>query len=468
VDFRRFLAFAALLLAAGACTLGNNPPQTAAQPGGTVLPREIEREVGPAYASPPLQALVDRVGQKVVSGAGLQGTYRFYVLDEPEANAHAISTGYVFVTRGLLALIEDEAELAAAFGHELGHVVKRHAAQREQQRKDVIGAAVDAALTSGSITVGRSVAREGLLKLRRYSRDQELEADHLGVQYIVKAGFRGSAMTTLIQKLQRQIKLEDRLMGSLSETAEHGALSTHPDPVLRLETLKTLAESQAAGEAGRSGYLAAVDGMSVDDTPEEGFVRDSSFIHPSLRLAFDTPADFHLFNSHDGVLGVGRDRSLLYFSCLEQDVPGPLDDWMRNQLKPTPANIERTEIGGAEAAVGAKPRGADVGLGQVRYVVIRHGDGLCYFNLLSEGPDRDRRIEEMTAAVRSFRTLPASEAQTVQPYRLHVVPAAGTTAAALAARMPYRDLRMERLTTLNGVDTPAELMRKAEIKIVGP
>jgi predicted Zn-dependent protease len=186
------------------------------------MPREIEKEVGPAYASPGLQALVNRVGQKLVTRSGLSGTYRFYVLDQPVANAHAMSSGYVFVTRGLLALMDDEAELAAAMGHELGHIAQKHAAQREQARKSVLDSAVDAALKSGSMTVGRSVAREGLLKLRRYSRDQELEADQAGLGYITRAGYRGDAMITLIDKLRRQSRLEEQLMGEASGTTEAG------------------------------------------------------------------------------------------------------------------------------------------------------------------------------------------------------------------------------------------------------
>ena len=162
--FRRFWALVALLIAAGACTPGNDPLQTAApagaRSGSPTLPPEVEKIVGPTYASPGLQSLVDRVGQKVVAGSRIDGSFRFYVLDQPIPNAHALSPGYVFVTRGLLALIDDEAELAAALGHEVGHVVQRHAADRERARKGVMDAAVDAAMTSGSITVGRSVARE--------------------------------------------------------------------------------------------------------------------------------------------------------------------------------------------------------------------------------------------------------------------------------------------------------------------
>lgn len=466
--FRSILALVALLLAASACSTGSNRPQISSASGLETLPPQIEREVGPVYISRTLQAFVDRVGRKVATESDLPGSFRFFVLDDPVPNAHAISSGYVFVTRGLLALIDDEAELAAAFGHELGHIEKKHAAKRERVRRDVTDAAVNAAVASGSVTVGRSVAREGLLALRRYSRDQELEADKLGVRYIVRAGYRGDAMTTLIEKLQLQARLEDELMGPTPEADDRSALSTHPGPEQRLMALRSIDPARRPGKSGREAYLAAVDGMSVDDSPDEGFVRGPSFLHPTMRLAFTALPDFRLFNAHDGVLGVGRDRSLLYFSCTDEQVRGRLDDWMRNELKPTPTNIQATEIGGAEAAIGSKPRGSDTGLAQIRYVLVRRGPGLCYFNLLSDGPDRDRRIEAMTAAARSFHSLSDAQVAALEPFRLRVISPAGATAAGLASRMPYRDHQMERLLTLNGVDNPRALMRLAQIKIVQP
>jgi predicted Zn-dependent protease len=473
VVFRRIFPLLVLLVLAGACTLENNPPQTAAasQAGAPTLPRAIEKEVGPAYSSPALQSLVDRVGQKLVTSSGLSGSYRFYVLDQPIANAHAMSSGYVFVTRGLLALMDDEAELAAAMGHELGHIVQKHAAQREQARKGVLDSAVDAALKSGSMTVGRSVAREGLLQLRRYSRDQELEADQIGLAYITRSGYRGDAMIKLIDKLRRQSRLEDELMGEAAGAAEggdRGALSTHPAPDDRLAALRAMGRPPAPGASNRAGYLKAIEGMSVDDAPEEGFVRGSRFVHPILQIAFELPRDFKLFNDHDGVIGIGQDRSMMYFSCRSEAVPGRLDDWMRDQLKPTPTDIEETAIGGAEAAIGARPRGSDTGLGQIRYVIIRHDEGICYFNLLADGPDRDRRIEILVAAARSFHRLSAAEAATLRPYRLRVMARDRATAADLAGRLPYPDLKMQRLLTLNGVDSAAEFARLSEVKMIVP
>src|SRR4029077_7534474 len=173
--------------------------------------------------------------------------------------------------------------------------------------------------------------------------------------------------------------------------------------------LRSLPDAIAPGESDRAPYLAAIDNMSVDDPPQEGFVRGNVFLHPVLKRTFTAPRDFRLFNDSDGVLGVGRDRSLMFFSCTDGPAQGSLADWMRNRLKPTPTDIHTTEIGGAEAAIGARPRGSDTGLGQTRYVLIRHGDRVCFFNLLSDGPDRDQRIEVLVNAARTFRTLSDAE-----------------------------------------------------------
>jgi predicted Zn-dependent protease len=403
----------------------------------------------------------------VVAAAGVSG-FRFVVLDSPVANAHAVQS-YVFVTRGLLALLENEAELAAAIGHELGHLVQRHAAQRARVRQGVLDAAVEAAATSGSITVGRAVAQDGLLALRRYSREQELEADRLALGYIVKAGYRGDAMASLIDRLRRQSALEAQIMGEAPDIGDRlSAASTHPAPVERTSAIAALPLAGAPGESNQKGYFAAINGMSVDDSPSEGFIRGRSFLHPTLRLGFTVPPGFRLFNDSDGVLAVNRDRSLMMFSCLTTPVAGPLDDWMRNKLKPTPTDIQILEINGNEAAIGARPRGSDTGLGQARYIVIRQGTRACNFALVSEGADQDRQIEAMVQAARTFRTLTPSEAASLQPYRLRIVSPAGSTPAQLAARMPYPDLRMERLLVLNAAQMPADLGSRSEIKIVQP
>jgi predicted Zn-dependent protease len=477
VVFRRILPLIALLVLAAGCapqlglpqasTSGLSAEATASQ-GTPALPPEIEREVGVPYPSASLQAYVDNVGQKLVAQSALEGSYRFVVLDMPSANAHALSN-YVFVTRGLLANLDDEAELAAALGHELGHLIERHAAQRARARQGVLDAAVEAAVVTGSITVGRSVARDGLLALRRYSREQELEADRIGLTLLVRAGYRGDAMASLIEKLRRESQFELQLMGEAPDSIDRRTVtSTHPAPIERLTALQTRSEASQSGKSDRSVYLEAVDGMSVDDLPQEGFVRDNKFLHPMLRLGFEAPRDFRLFNDTDGVLGVGRDRSLLFFSCIKEQVPGSLASWMRDTLKPTPVDIQSTEIDGAEAAIGARARGSDTGLSQMRYVMVRHGDRICYFSLLSEGADRDRRINVMVNAARTFRTLSNAEAAALRPYRLHVIAPAGASAQQLAARMPYADYKLERLLVLNGTDSPDELARRQLVKIIGP
>ncbi|WP_425068622.1 M48 family metalloprotease [Reyranella sp.] len=470
MDIRRILALVALLASVVACTSAepSAPDSPAATGRGVVtLPRGIEKLVGPADQDARLQAYVDRVGQRVVAAAGVSG-FRFVVLDSPVANAHAVQS-YVFVTRGLLALLENEAELAAAVGHELGHLVQRHAAQRARVRQSVLEAAIDAAAASGSVTVGRAVAQDGLLALRRYSREQELEADRLGLGYIVKAGYRGDAMASLIERLRQQSALEAQIMGESPDVGDRpSAASTHPVPIERTSAIAGLPLANAPGETNEKGYFAAINGMSVDDSPREGFIRGRTFLHPTMRLAFTAPPGFRLLNDSDGVLAVNRDRSLMLLACVATQIPGPLDDWMRNKLKPTPTDIRTLEINGNEAAIGARPRGSDTGLGQARYVVIRDGDRVCNFALVSEGAHQDRQIEEMVRAARTFRTLTPAEAAALQPYRLRIVSPAGSTPAQLAARMPYPDLKMERLLVLNAAQTPAELASRAQIKIIEP
>ncbi len=471
--FQRVLVLVALLAAVSGCVAETNPSQTAAAAasGGrsSTLPAAVEDQIGAIDASPALQALVDRVGQRVVTRAGIRGTFKFYVLDEPEPNAHALGSNYIFVTRGLLALLDDEAELAAAIGHEIGHVTLHHATERARERRAAMTAAAQAAATSGSTVVGRSVARDGLLALRRYSRDQELEADRAGLGYLVKAGYRGDAMSTLIEKLQRESALEDRILGpALASDGPPNAMSTHPEPDDRLAALQTQDLSRQPGDSNGPALLAQIDGISVDDRPEEGFVRGTSFVHPIMKFAFRAPADFVLFNGRDGVTGVGSDRSVLYFSCTDEGIPGSLTDWMRNKLTPTPTDIQATTIDGVEAAIGAKPRGADTGLSQLRHVIVRNGAGICFFNLLADGPDRDRRIEELVAAARSFHSLSDAEAAALQPYRLHVIARAGATAAVLARRMPYPSFKLERLLALNGVDDEAGFARRDEVKVIEP
>jgi predicted Zn-dependent protease len=486
VIFQRILLLAALLGALlaglGACTPENNPPQTAAASAAGMrsppLPANVEKQVGAAYQSPELQALVDRVGQRLVTQARIDGSFKFYILDQPEPNAHALGANYIFVTRGLLALLDDEAELAAAMGHEIGHVMLRHAAQRDRERRAAMEAAVKRGggggappppATSGSVTVGRSVARDGIAALRRYSRDQEFEADRAGLGYIVKAGYRGDAMMTLIEKLRREARLQDQILGpAFASDGPRNAMSTHPAPDERISALSAMELARTSGESDRARYLALLDGLSVDDRPEEGFVRGSSFLHPVMKFAFQAPSDFILFNDREGVLGVGRDRSILYFSCTDEKVPGRLDDWMRNKLSPTPTDIQSTTIAGVEAAIGAKPRGADTGLAQIRHVIVRNGPGLCFFNVLAEGPDRDQRINTLVNAARSFHFLSDAEAGALAPYRLHVMPRGNATAATMARRMVYPDLKLERLLALNGVDDAADFSRKTEVKVIEP
>jgi predicted Zn-dependent protease len=474
VTLRRIPALLALALGAwtaAACTPAGAPSQTTAAPRTPTVSPEIERFIGgQVYQDPALYAYVDRVGQRLVDKGDVAGSgYRFYVLDLPTPNAHALSTGQVFVTRGLLAILDDEAELAAAMAHELGHLARRHAAQREQQRQGVLQAILEATRITGSTVVATSVAQEGVLALRRYSREQELDADRAGLGYLQRAGYRSDAILTLIGKLRRQARLEATMAGVAPEASERrSVLATHPGPEERLVALRAQ-PMPAGGDTGRAPFLAAIDGMPVDDPPSEGYVRGTAFLHPEMKLAFEAPRGFRLRNTSTGVWADGGiERGLMYFTCRRERIDGKLTDWMRNEIKPTPADVQETEIGGAEAAISERPRGSDTGSTYIRQVFIRRAEGACIFTLAVDSAGDGRRMEALIAAARTFRTLSDQEAASLRPRRLRVVPAGSASVTDLAARMPYTDLRLERLLALNGVDSAAELASKGSVKIVEP
>jgi len=472
--FRLVAAFA-MLLVASACA-PEPPIQTAASAPsastpsspapGTAAPQPPRRDPATMlYASPALQAYVERVGNRLVTRARLAGgPFRFGVLDVADVNAWVLADGRVFVTRGLLALLDDEAELAATIAHELAHLSRRHHVATAQARRTAIDNAVAAAEASGSISVGRSVLRDGLLAARRYSREQELEADRVALPTLAQAGYRTDAMVTLIDKLWRHARLEAMLVDLPPELADRRRSdSTHPAFSERLAALRELGGT-ADGEAGRQAYLAAIDGMSVDDARNEGFVRGRRFLHPTLRLAFEVPEGYRILNDSSAVLAIRREHGLVVFSCYAERPSGPLTDWLRRRLRPTPVGLESTRIGDAEAAIADRQGGAE----RVRFVAVRHGEGTCAFNLRARGADRDAEIGRLTDAARGFRALGDSEVAGLRPFRLKIIPIAGVDPERVASRLPYPDLRMERLTALNGVDSALQLPRLRTIKTVVP
>jgi predicted Zn-dependent protease len=251
------------------------------------------------YADPALQAYVNEVGQKVAAASHLPSlTWHFTVLDDPTVNAFAMPGGYIYITRGILAHLNSEAQLAGVLGHEIGHVTHRHTAeQMTQQQLYGLGLGV-ASIASKTVARYGDLAQQGLSVLfLKYSRDDETEADELGVGYAAGAGYDPREIPATYAMLKR---VSDQAGQRLP-----GFLSTHPDPGNREVTTTALAQRAIQGRSnllvnGR-GYVQRLDGIAFGEDPRQGYFAGDVFYHPALRFQMALPAGWKHQNSRAAV-----------------------------------------------------------------------------------------------------------------------------------------------------------------------
>jgi len=247
--------------------------------------------------------------------------FTFRVLDSPVINAFALPGGYIYVTRGLMAHMENEAQLAVVLGHEIGHVAARHASQRAATQAfgqlGLIGAAI-----GGQVFLGGDAA-ENILNLGgtaaqllflSYGRDDERESDELGVEYSALAGYKAGEGSAFFTSLKR--------LGAQQEQSLPGFLSTHPDPGEREQTILRMAAEWAQRtemtKVNQESLLAQVNGVVLGDNPRQGFAEDGVFYHPDLRFRFPVPSGFTMINQPSQVALVGpNQQAILLFSLAE-------------------------------------------------------------------------------------------------------------------------------------------------------
>lgn len=250
------------------------------------------------YQDEALNAYISSVGKKLVTVSHQPDLpFIFKIMDSPVVNAFAVPGGYVYVTRGILAYLNDEAELAGTMGHEIGHVTARHSAQLYTRAQAAqLGLALGSAL-SKTFQKFSGLAEAGLNVLfLSFSREHERQADDLGVLYASKAGYEASHMANMFVTLER-------LNPSSGQDGLPTWLSTHPDPPNRIEAVRKAAADWKAANPGaklavnRDDYLRKLDGLVFGDDPRQGYVEGQVFYHPELRFQFVVPAGWKLNNT---------------------------------------------------------------------------------------------------------------------------------------------------------------------------
>ena len=481
---RSFAAFLTLLaLLVSGCTPVRNPvtgqvqytamtPEQEAAAGRQEHPKVLA-QFGGAYRDPGLQAYVDRIGHSLAAVSQTpELNFTFTVLDSDEVNAFALPGGYVYVTRGLIALTDNEAELAGVIGHEIGHVAARHPAQRyDRQLQGQIGATV--AQVGGAIlgglfggeagsqlggSVGGQLGSLGATAyVQGYSREQEYQADELGVDYLGQAGYDPQAMASFLSTLQGSDALRAQMSGQAASQGAPSWLASHPRTVDRVERAISAAGEQGSGGALDQGrFLREIDGIVFGDSPSQGYVRGRTFIHPELGIRFEAPNGFKLRNTTQAVIGTdGRGRTMVFDATQTEAGNNAArylqSEWVQGQRI---GNVERLDLGDRTAAAAVTTATVNNQRAEVLLVAVPGSGRTMYrFAFFDTGGLSQGDIGEFEATVRSFGPLTAADRSLARPLRIDVVNTRpGDTIDSLAARMDVDRFKREWFVLLNELD----------------
>ena len=477
------LGAAPLALALSGCMGGGSIPSAStpitpseAQQGAEYHP-QLLAEFGGAMSGSQAD-YVEQVTKNVAVHSGLGGareSFTVSLLNSPVHNAFAVPGGYVYTTRQLVTLMNNEAELAAVMGHEVGHVAARHSQRRQQaaQRNQIGGllGAIASSVLLGDGAIGNAATRlftqgSQLLTLK-FSRSQELEADELGITYLTRAGYDPRAMGTVLSSLAAQNSLDARVQGRNASVPEWA--STHPDPASRVQTALSKAAGLGTGVTNRDTFLTRIDGLLYGDDPEQGIIDGNQFIHPELRLAFTAPQGFYMVNSSAAVTISGQSGQA---QMTMAPYSGNLETYVRQQFRAlggqnsnlAPQEMKRTSVNGLPAVYGFGR--ARNGNSQVDIVVFAYefsNNRAYHFAVLAPSG----RAAMFNSMFQSMRRISASEANAVVPKRIDVITVQrGDTISSLARRMAYSDNQEARFRVLNALGSSDQLRAGQKVKLV--
>ncbi|MEE8332473.1 MAG: M48 family metalloprotease [Alphaproteobacteria bacterium] len=434
----------------------------------------VLRSFGGEYGTPGLRRYVASIGQLLAGTVERRDLkYTFTIVNSDIVNAFAMPGGYVYVSRGLLALASNEAELASVLAHELGHVNALHHGRRKGDNL-----LANILVTGLGIAVGRGAAQLGGLVaggvLSSYSREHEYEADQLGIRYMTRAGYDPSASVEFLRKMRDEARFQAKRLGrSPDKVDEFNYLATHPAPSDRVARAARLATAARVADPMLAAgiYLDQIDGMLYGDDPAQGFIRGRLFAHPGLRFRFEVPPGFRLFNSPRAVIARGPNEALIRFDHAAKPADGPMryyltDIWGR---RAGVSKVETLRINGLEAATGITRGRVNGKSRDLRLLAIRKNLQTIYrFVFISRPRDTVGLAPAFRRTSHSFRLMGKAEASALRPFKLRVV-RAGTadSAAALAARMATGpDLALELFRALNGLRGGRDVRPGQRVKIV--
>jgi predicted Zn-dependent protease len=444
---------------------------------------KILAEFGGEYKEKPdLTAYVSSVGQFIASTSErTEVKYTFTVLNTPDVNAFAVPGGYIYTTRGLLALANNEAELASVLGHETGHITARHTAERvgqaQQTQFGVLGATLLGAILGGQTgaeLAGGLASQYGQVRLAGYSQEQEFEADLLGIRYMKRATYNPEAAASFLAALRAQTQLEAKIAGQDPNVVDDtNMLASHPRTVDRVQrAIQEAGGVEPGAMLERDIYLSKIDGIMFGDDPAQGVIAGGKFVHPPLRFAFEVPSGYKLINLPDVVAIKGPKGTLGNLTLASPQPIGSLTAALQSydpKGRIVFNNIETFTINGMEAAIAVTRVNTNSGSANYRAVLIRHPSGKVYeFVFLSLADLGARYDGDFQKIATSFRQIDASEAaQYNKPRRIRIVTVKpGDTVQSLSNRMAVSTEKEGWFRVLNGLTNGQQVEAGQKVKIV--
>ena len=432
----------------------------------------VRKQFG-VYDDPALQQYVSEIGERLAKSSHRpQLKYQFLVVDSPEINAFALPGGYIYITRGIIAYFNSEAELAGVLGHELGHVTARHSVQ---QISTAQAANIGVNILGIFVPQARGAVGSNLINilggalLSGYGREHELEADRLGAEYLARTAYDPQAMIKVVGVLKNQELFDAEVAKAEGREprAYHGLFASHPDNDTRLQQVVGEAKrfKHANTHTGREDFLRRVDGMIFADSPKQGVFRHNNFYHAELGIAMRFPEKWRVRNRPQNVVAVNPENDGLLDLRSGGAAEGSPEEVLRKRLKlgaDTP--VRATEVNGLRAAsVDLTLRG-----GPTRVLCVFHEKSaflLAGQARTSEAFDKHR--EAFEAALGSFHPLTDKERALARPLRVRVITAQeGVTFAELARRSPLGRFAEGHLRVLNGLYPAGEPVAGQSLKIV--
>lgn len=441
---------------------------------GRELDVQVREQMG-VYDDQELQDRVEDIGLRLAAGSHRPNLpWHFTVVDAAAVNAFALPGGYIYITRGIMPYLSDEADLAGVLGHEIGHVTARHAVQAYTRATGTqLGLAVGGIFAPSTRALG-GLAESGLgVLFLRYGRDDELQADRLGAEYAAQSGWDPAGVPDLLTTLARIEEVSDR-------RGVPNWLSTHPQPTDRVEEVAArvaeLKASPAAAEfrVNREGYLRLIDGLVYGDNPEDGVVRGNMFLHPTLRFELSFPDGWEIQNGQSQVVAkqLGEDVFMV-LQLVEGERRRDLADVAVRSMRDAGYTLLQggaATISGLEAHIATyEAEIRDLGHVTARVAHIAHDRNIFSFGGLAKSELYSRVERDFSASIRTFRPLTPDEANDIQPNRvtLYVV-REGDNWQSIAQRAGEGIVEATTLAIMNGYPVNEQPSPGDRIKIVTP